>query len=174
MRFRRMRYAIWLPLAAKAVACLGAAGATKPLAAAAKSARVRALIILEMLGRLHVASAPAAASFSALALLLYTTELQPCPTCKSSRCVAGEAADRPLTSLGERRRRFLDRTGFAAKWVADHWSTRARPPAQRRCLEIVANTSYASALAEEQNSDLSCKTESLLSSQSERCCDSRF
>ena len=39
MRFRRMRYAIWLPLAAKAVACLGAAGATKPLAPTAKMAR---------------------------------------------------------------------------------------------------------------------------------------
>ena len=41
MRFRRMRYAIWLPLAAKAVACLGAAGATKPLAATANKANAR-------------------------------------------------------------------------------------------------------------------------------------
>ena len=46
MRFRRMRYAIWLPLAAKAVACLGAAGATKPLAPTAKAARMAVLSMI--------------------------------------------------------------------------------------------------------------------------------
>ena len=46
MRFRRMRYAIWLPLAAKAVACLGAAGATNPLAPTAKAARMAVLSMI--------------------------------------------------------------------------------------------------------------------------------
>ena len=46
MRFRRMRYAIWLPLAAKAVACLGAAGATKPLAPTAKAAIMAVLSMI--------------------------------------------------------------------------------------------------------------------------------
>ena len=59
-------------------------------------------------------------------------------------------------------RGFRCRTGFAAHLGGA--LTRARKAsAQRRCLEIVANTSYASALAEEQNSDLNCKTERLLS-----------
>ena len=47
-----MRYAIWLPLAAKAVACLGAAGATKPLAATAKIANATARNMFRLLGRL--------------------------------------------------------------------------------------------------------------------------
>ena len=53
-----IRYAIWLPLAANAVACLGVAGATKPLAPTARSARATPRNIFRVLGRLVVPARP--------------------------------------------------------------------------------------------------------------------
>ena len=77
MRFRRMRYAIWLPLAAKAVACLGVAGATKPLAATAKMARETALsMVLSNAGR----------SFAPRALRAALNAVSLSRRCACSRC----------------------------------------------------------------------------------------
>ena len=53
-----IRYAIWLPLAANAVACLGVAGATKPLAPTARSARATPRNIFRVLGRLDKPARP--------------------------------------------------------------------------------------------------------------------
>ena len=70
MRFRRMRYAIWLPLAAKAVACLGVAGGAKPLAPTAKMASASPLTMITAYADGSLRRAPPAAAFLARSLAL--------------------------------------------------------------------------------------------------------